>query len=187
MAKNPQLRGTVVHDRHFATADGTIAVHSTRGGVLGPEVRIDATQLRALARMLVSVLRYVEGSWVLDEFREKLLRHQMDTLAPIHGLPPLNQVMPLHMSVPLYSDRPDPGAIDLLAIRDDVARHYPSYDCVFDLCVLTVTGISVVDAFLFPWELVRSAGPNWTATLDLAAYRVPIPDDAEDERTMGKG
>lgn len=71
--------------------DGAIRVASSRKGVTGVPVEISAVQLRIFARVIVSVLRYIDGSWNLDDLRGGTLRHDLDELAVLHGLPTLGQ------------------------------------------------------------------------------------------------
>ena len=175
------LRGTIIHDRHFAASDGAVRVHSSKGGIVGPEIEISPVELRILALSVVSILRYLDGTWCLDQFRERLLRHHLDNLVPLHGLPLLGQLQPFHTVVRVFSTDSDPRAIDPTSIRIDLARRYSTNDCMFDLRVLTVKGRDVVDAFLFPWRLLEKAGSDWGTNIDPAAYRVPIPDDIKPE------
>lgn len=179
------LRGTIVHDKHFTASDGTIRVCSSKGNVIGPEIEIGPAELRMLTLTVVSILRYVDGTWSLDQFREKLLRHHLDILAPLHGLPLLGQSQPFYPTVRIFSTDPDPRTIDPTTIRTDLAKRFSSNDCMFDMRVLTVNERIVVDAFLFPWGLLENAGSEWGSSIDPAAYRVPIPNDVKPEHHEG--
>lgn len=175
------LRGTIIHDKHFTATDGAIRVASTKKGVVGALVEISASLLRKLAVTIVSLLKYVDGTWHLDEFREKTLRRDLDELAAFHGLPLLGQKPPFHTCVRVYLTGSDPLFVDLMSIRSDLTARYVNQDCSFDLRVLMVRGEKVVDAYLFPYSVcaVQSAGRN--STINFQQYRTEIPDDIEPE------
>nr|MDP2191503.1 hypothetical protein [Rhodoferax sp.] len=175
------LRGTIIHDKHFTATDGAIRVASSRKGVIGAAVEISATQLRMLARTIVSVLRYVDGTWHLDELREKTLRHDLDELAALHGLPPLGQRLPYHTCVRVYSIDSDPLLVDLKAIRWDLATRYVNQDCSFDLRVLMAKDGEVVDAYLFPWAVFADSNADWSHSIDVEQYKTAIPNDIKPE------
>src|SRR3989442_3521393 len=86
------LRGTIIHAPHFKAAGGALRVSSSKGGAIGPLVTIVMTDLRNLALVLVSLLRYLEGTWTMDLLREKRLRRALDELAHLHALPSLGQL-----------------------------------------------------------------------------------------------
>lgn len=175
------LRGTIIHDKHFTATDGNIRVASSKNGIIGTPVEISATHLRMLARTIVSVLRYVDGTWHLDELREKTLRHDLDELAVLHGLPALGQRPPFHTCVRVYSTDSDPLLVDLIAIRRDLATRYVHQDCSFDLRVLLVRDSEVIDAYLFPWSVFADPDADGIHSINADQYRSAIPDDIESE------
>ncbi|GGO86270.1 hypothetical protein GCM10011348_36740 [Marinobacterium nitratireducens] len=175
------LRGTIIHDRHFIATDGSIRVASSRRGVIGETIEISAANLRRLARVVVSTLKYIDDSWHLDEFREKLLRHDLDELEGLHGLPSLEQRQPFHVCVRVYTTNPNPLLVDIAAIQADLTAHYFNNDCSFDLRVLLVREVGVVDAFLFPWAVFSGANTNWTLNINAEQYRAAIPNDIRPE------
>jgi hypothetical protein len=77
------LRGTIIHDKHFTSANGSIEVSSSKRGIVGAPVQISARQLREFALTMVTVLKYIKASWPFDEYREKTLRY---SLAPQQNL-----------------------------------------------------------------------------------------------------
>ncbi|WP_244095776.1 hypothetical protein [Rhodoferax ferrireducens] len=171
------LRGTIIHDRHFTATDGAVRVSSSRKGIIGSAIDISATQLRKLTVTIMSVLRYVDGTWQLDEFREKILRHELDELVTLHGLPLIGQKLPFHTCVRVYLKGSDPFDVDPMVIRRDIATRYVDQDCSFDLRVLMVKGHEVVDAYLFPWTLVATARSDWHQGIDAQHFRTTIPED----------
>lgn len=175
------LRGTIIHDKHFTVTDGAIKVAGSKKGIKGAAVEISAAQLRILARTIVSVLRYVDGTWRLDEFRDRTLRHDLDELSTLHGLPSLGQKSPFHTCVRVYSTDSDPFRVDLMSIRRDLATHYVNQDCSFDLRVLMVRDGEVVDAYLFPWSVFAIPDADWNHSINAERYRTAIPEDIKPE------
>ncbi|MEF8767703.1 hypothetical protein [Candidatus Accumulibacter contiguus] len=175
------LRGTIIHGKHFTATDGAIRVSASKNGVVGPVVEIDPAHLRKLALTIVSVLRYVDGTWEIDQVREKILRHDLDELAMLHALPPLGQKRPFHTCVRLYLTSSDPLRFDPMTIREDLAARYVDQDCSFDLRILMVRGSEVAEAYLLPWALFAVEGAEWKQRIDLQQYRTVIPSDIQPE------
>lgn len=175
------LRGTIIHDRHFTATDGAIRVASSKKGVIGAPVEVSATYLRMLACFIVSVVKYIDGTWQLDEFREKTLRYSLDQLAALHGLPSLGQSTPFHTCVRVYSTDSNPVVVDVVTIRMDLATRYLNNDCSFDLRVLMVADGEVLDAYLFPWPICADANVDWPHSINVEQYRIAIPMDIKRE------
>lgn len=174
------LRGTIIHDKHFASTDGAIRISSSKG-IVGSPVDISAAQLRTLALTIISVLRYVHGTWLFDDFREKKLRHDLDELLAFHGLPFMGQKPPFHTRVRVYLPGSDPFLVDLMSIRSALATRYVGQDCSFDLRILMVRDGEVSDAFLFPWFLFAVPNVDWCRTIDVQEYRTAVPGDIKPE------
>jgi hypothetical protein len=132
------LRGTVIHSRHFTTSDGGLQVSGSKGGVVGPAVTVSATDLRNIALIVVSVLRYIERAWIMDLFTEKRVRRALDEVSHLHGLTPLGQLPPGFLRVRIYVRDADPIELDIKTIRKDVAAKRPGED-----------GYSTYASFLF--------------------------------------
>ncbi len=173
------LRGTIIHDKHFTAVDGEIRVASSKGGVVGTPVSIGSTHIRMLARTVVSILRYVEGSWSFDDFRERVIRHDLDQILALHGLPSLGQKTPIHACVRVYSTESSPLHVDLMEIQSDLSKRYLNQDLSFDLRVLIVNSGNVVDCYLFPWSLLAANNFCWGTLNDIARYKSSIPDDVD--------
>ncbi len=175
------LRGTIIHDKHFTATDGAIRVANSRKDVLEAPVEISADHLRMLGRTIISVLRFVDGTWHLDEFREKMLRHELDELAVLHGLPLLGQRPPFHTCVRVFSTDSDLHLIDQMAILRDLNMRYVNHDCSFDLRVLIVRAGEVVDAYFFPWSVFADQDTGWIYSINAEKYRVAVPDEIKPE------
>lgn len=172
------LRGTIIHDRHFSSTDGGLEVASTRGGAPGPMVRFSADDLRNLAVALVSLLRYLEGAWTMDEFREKRLRYTFDQLCHLHGRSSLGQLRPGFLNVRVYVPAGDVIECDSSRVRDGVAWKRPNEDAMFDLRVVAVAeDASAATAYLIPWSSLQDPSPTlriWV--VDLQPYAVELPE-----------
>lgn len=171
------LRGTIIHDKTFKSMDGAIQISASRKGTSPSPVNISAAQLRTLAIAVVSVLKYIDGTWQLNDLREKILRHELDELVTLHGLPVLGQKRPFHTQVRVYLEGSDPLDVDPVAIRSDLCGKYLEQDCSFDLRVLMVKSGKVVEAYFFPWAVVSVANSGVWQKINAKDYRADIPDD----------
>ena len=171
------LRGTIIHDRHFQATGGTLEVSSSRGGTIGPVVTFSPDDLRNFAVVLVSLLRYLEGTWTMDLFQEKRIRRALDELVHLHRLPSLGQLPPGFLTVRVYVPDEDPIEIDVERIRSDIATYRLGQDILFEVRVIAVArdGQSA-SAFLVGWDQLQIAGPRLQkARGDLANSTVPVP------------
>lgn len=175
------LRNTIIHDRHFTSTDGTINVSSRKkkGQGVNPPIEINSSALRTLAFTVVSILKYVNGTWPFDQYQEKTLRYNLDSLTQLHSFPSLGQQQPFFTTVRVYSINTDHSAISLSAIRSDIEKRFPHNDCIFDLRILTVKGGEVINAFLFPWTLLENDEFEWSSISNLEEYRTSVPTDVE--------
>lgn len=171
------LRGTIIHGPYFKTVGGALQVSSSKRGTLGPLVTIGMTDLRNLAVVLVSLLRYLDRTWKMDLFREKRLRRTLDELAHLHGLPSLGQLPPGFLNVRVYVTEGDQIQCDLRRIRRDLSAKRPGEDVMFDLRIITVTRDgSRAAAYLVPWDQLREPRQQLRKTLaDLARYAIQLP------------
>ena len=178
------LRGTIIHARHFKTSDGTLRVSNTKSSTVGPEVTITADELRSLAFLAVSLLRYVDGSWAINPCKEKHLRRTLDEIKHLHGLSSLGQKPPRFLTVRVFAKWSDSIKVDLKHIRDDVARMCPNQDVVFDLRVVTVnTDGSKSTGYLFPWDEINAERAHLVrAVVDIAHRQSPLPEDIDTAR-----
>jgi hypothetical protein len=63
---------------------------------------------RNVALIIVSVLRYLDGTWSMDLFREKRIRRALDEISHLHGLPILGQLPPAFLTVRIYRRKEEP-------------------------------------------------------------------------------
>jgi hypothetical protein len=175
------LRGTIIHDRHFASIDGSIQVSSSNHGAVGVPIQISAYHLRKLVLTMVATLNYISGTWAFDEYREKTLRRDLDEIAFLHGLPLFGQRQPFFTRVRVYQTSADPLQVDPSLVMADLSRRYLDQDCMFDLRILVVRDGAVSDAYLLPWNIFAERGANWREGIDPADYRSAIPPDVDPE------
>ena len=175
------LRGTIIHDRHFASTAGSLQVSSSKHGVVGVPVQISAHQLRKLVLTMVATLNYIRGAWAFDEYREKTLRRDLDEIAPLHGLPLFGQRQPFFTRVRVYQTSADPLRVDPSLVKADLSRRYLDQDCMFDLRILVVRDGTVSDAYLLPWNIFAERGANWREGIDTADYKSAMPQDINPE------
>lgn len=175
------LRGTVIHARHFRTAEGTLHISSSKHGKIGPEVTITGRDLRNLALALVSLVRYLEGLWTMDLFQEKRLCRVFDELANLHELPVMGQLTPAFLTVRLFVPDEDPIELDISRIKHDVGENLKGHDVIFHVRIIAVprAGAEAM-AYEIPWDQLQDSGPKLYKTrAELAAYVVPLPTDVD--------
>lgn len=175
------LRGTIIHASYFKTSDGTLHVSSSKKGSVGPEVIITAEELRGFAVLAVSLLRYIDGSWTINSYREKLLRYALDEIMHLHGLPSLGQKQPRFLTVRVFAKWSDSINIDLKQIRDDVARLNPNQDVLFDLRVVSVNdNASELIGYLFPWDEISDDHTQFIRPVsNIINFQSPLPEDID--------
>lgn len=173
------LRGTIIHARHFKTVDGVLAVSSSRGDNVGPAISLAPQTIRSLAVFIVSVLRYVDGTWQPNTYREKVLRRTLDELAQLHGLPSLNQQSPHWVTARVYFIREDPVTIDVARIQRDVSSRLPGHDVMFDVRLVSLEPDgSRAASHVLPWNVLQHESGSLVRHLaELANYEGALPAD----------
>jgi len=174
----------IIQARHFKTSDGTLRVSNSKSSTVGSEVTITADELRSLAVLSVSLLRYVDGSWAINPYKEKHLRHTFDEIGHLRGLSFLGQKPPRFLTVRVFAKWSNSIKIDLKRIRDDIARMCSNQDVVFDLRVVAVnTDGSKATGYLFPWDEINGERAQLVrAVVDIAHLQSPLPDDIDTAR-----
>jgi hypothetical protein len=144
-------------------------------------ISFSPADLRNLALVLVSLLRYLQGKWTMDEFREKRVRHALDELAHLHGCPLLGQLPPGFLNVRVYVLEDDQIQCDLERIRRDIAARRPNEDVMFDLRIVSVNSDGTrATAYVVPWNELQSLSAQLKKYVaDLARFEVPPPTDID--------
>lgn len=180
------LRGTVIHQRHFKSEDGNLFVSASKGGTTGEAVPISADELRTLSQVVVTAVRFLEGTWEMDEFGGKLLASCLDTLARLHKLPMTGQRTPILLKVRLFRKVGDDLLIDVDKIRRDADQNSPGSESMFDVeAIVLVSTESKLAAYRLPWRLFRDGTHSYSASrTTLEQYAMPIPDDINEQETI---
>lgn len=176
------LRGTIIHARHFKTSEGELRISNSKAGALGPEVTFAASELRSLAVLGVSLVRYIDGSWTINHpFKEKHLRRTFDEIGHLHGQPSLGQKPPRFLTVRVFAKRSDSIRVDLTRVRSDVARLCPNEDVLFNLRVVCVNAEgSEATGYLFTWdEIIGETAQLVRAVADICHCQCPLPEGIE--------
>ena len=169
-------RGTIIHHSQFVSEHGVLNITTTKKALPPTSLSISSEQLRALAQIVVGTIRFVDGTWQLAHYQEKMLRFQLDNIQPFHGLPALLQPRPAHISVRCYQ-LVDETSVDLARIQQDLVTRYPEQDVSFDLTLVLVSDQQVKAAFQFGWDLISVMAGVWDTDIELQQYSIAIPTD----------
>ena len=167
-------RGTVIHHNQFVSTNGHLEVTTTKKQLPPTTLCISPEQLRALAQVVVGTICFIDGTWTLAHYQEKMLRFQLDKLLPLHCNPALLQCRPCHVSVRYYQLK-DKNSVDLARIQQDLARRFPKQDISFDLTLVWVFEQQATAAFLFSWDVIHAMAGVWDQCIDLQNYSTEIP------------
>lgn len=175
------LRGTIIHNRHFKSQNGSLEVSSTRGGEIGSQVTITSKDLRNLSLLIISLLRYLEGEWGVDLFGEKRIRYTLDELKHLHQLTSLGQLPPNYISIRIYIRDEEDIQLDMGRICNDVKKSLPGQDVIFDLRLITISRDgSNAKAYLIPWQQLQGCGSDFCMKRDeLESYPGKFPHELD--------
>ncbi len=173
-------RSVIIHRKDFQIdINGFLQItdYNSKNGSIKSKIEINPTELQQISLTIVSVVRYISGTWHIDPYQEKVLRHNLDNLVNFHGITAaLGQRQPLYTKVRLFSQDTDIQHIDTFKIYEDITKHYPDRDCMFDLQVLIIREGVAVDAFYFPCTDLEKGYPEWSSNIKIDDFRVEIPD-----------
>jgi hypothetical protein len=129
----------------------------------------------------VSLLRYLDGTWIFDDFGEKRIRRALDEVTHLHNLASLGQRPPELFNVRVYVPETDPVQCDLDKIRRDIATWWPNEDAMFNLRIVAVRpDASRATAYLIPWsQLVGVKGQLRNFTTELTPFAVWPPAEID--------
>lgn len=130
------LRGTIIHNRHFTSAEGVLSVSTSKDDL---PVYWSQEDLRNLSLLLVLLARCLEGSWKLDPYIEKRFYYLLDELAPFHKLAPLGQMMPSYRRARVYVRDEDPIVVDLEKVGAAALWGRQAQDVVYDLRIVAIS------------------------------------------------
>ncbi len=175
------LRGTIIHNRHFTSADGVLSVSVSKDD---PTVLWSQIDLRNLSLLLVLLVRCLEGTWSLDPYVEKRFYYLLDELAPFHKLARLDQMMPSYRRVRVYVLDEDPIIVDLEKIRTAADWGRVGQDVVYDLHIVAVARDgSSTTTYIVRYQELAALGSQLVRTrgkLERSPEPVNDPIDAVD-------
>ena len=182
------LRGTIIHDRHFQTSSGDLRVAISKKGSVRAPVALAAADLRRISAFGVSLIRYLEGTWALDLFREKRLRFWLDQLAHVHNEPLLGQQEPGFLNIRIYSKPAAVFSVDLPKLRRDAIAKRPGQDVLFDVKLVVADPISLsARAFLIPWSRHEQERASLQLTpAELETMPCPLPGGLNIEQLVSQ-
>jgi hypothetical protein len=163
---------------------GGINLRDWRPGFLkagAPLVLVTDFKLLDMLLEWILVQNGSKGTWVLDEFKEKLLRRSLDELAAFHECPLLGQLEPGFVTVRVYAREGDPLRLDLDRIRADIAVKRSNRDAMFQVRVVSVAAAgSNATAYLLPWNSLKNrTGVMELQPNELAPHLGTLPDDLD--------
>jgi hypothetical protein len=172
------LRGTIIHSRHFRMESGNLHITSSKEGTPAMSVTLSASDLRRISAIVVSLVRYLEGTWTLDVFREKRMRFLLDQIAHVHKEPLLGQREPGFINIRVYSEPSSVFTIDLPLLRRDAAAKRRGQDVIFDIRLVVVDPANLsAMAYLIPWARHANEPASLELSIEeLAPMSCPLPD-----------
>lgn len=140
-------RNEVIHNNSFSVSGDILTLSSSRTGT---SLTLSSRQVDYLVRFVRALVRALASEIAIDAYTDKILRHYLDILAPVHGLATFNQQAPRFVHIVL--EVPKCGSAfpaDLKQVRDKVAS-----DVIFDLKVLAMEGENLIAKWYFAPEEV---------------------------------
>ncbi len=145
-------RHAVVHENSFFVSEGTLTLSSAREGT-SKTLTLNRKQVDCLGRFVRVVAGALTDKTVIDDYKDKMLRHYLDLLAPVHVLPTFGQQMPRFVHVKFTVPKQGPAfPVDLKNVREQVARSFPNQEAIFDLEVKGIEGEQLVEKWHFAPE-----------------------------------
>ncbi|TVR05170.1 MAG: hypothetical protein EA395_15970 [Phormidium sp. GEM2.Bin31] len=176
------LRGTIIHDQHFESIDGTLKVFpSSKGTPVGNPVVFSEQDLCHLSFLLVSLIRYIGGTWTIDEFQENKMRFILDEIQHLHQKEIIGQNQLKYLTVRVYSLDEDIIEIDVGRMRKYIATRYPDTDTLFDVRVVVISRDGQnASAYLIPWKDLKDEDSILQKhKVDLASLSTLVPPDID--------
>ncbi len=144
-------RNEVIHNNSFSVSGDILTFSSSKKGT---SLTLSSRQVDYLVRFVRALVRALASEIAIDAYTDKILRHYLDILVPVHGLATFNQQAPrfvhIVLEVPKYGSA---FPADLKQVRDKVAHTFSS-DVIFDLKVLAMEGENLIAKWYFAPEEV---------------------------------
>ncbi len=144
-------RNEVIHNNSFSVSGDTLTLSSSK---MGTSLTLSSRHVDYLVRFVRALVRALASEIAIDAYTDKILRHYLDILAPVHGLATFNQQVPrfvhIKLEVPKYGSA---FPADLKQVRDKVVHKF-SPDVIFDLTVLAMEDGDLIAKWYFAPEEV---------------------------------
>lgn len=176
-----KFRSAIIHHSQFSSLNGQLEITSTKSK---NTLCISREQLRALAEVVVSTVRYVSKVWSLGHYQEKLLRFQLDQIKDLHDNQLLDQKRPFHVTVRYYQCKNE-NLLDLQRVKQDLEQRFFGYDLSFDLTLIIVSDKTPVQAFCVPWPFTSDSTALWENGNGWEQFQIKVPHDIEFEHLVG--
>ena len=145
-----RYRNEVVHENRFAVSGDALTLSSS---MMGTSLTLSSKQVDYLGRFVRVIVRALTGEIVIDDYRDKMLRYYLDTLAQVHELATFGQQPPLFVHVKLTVPQKGPAfPVDLKNVREQIVRTFPNQETIFDLEVEGVEGKQLIEKWYFAPE-----------------------------------
>ena len=144
-------RNEVIHNNSFSVSGDTLTLSSSK---MGTSLTLSSRHVDYLVRFVRALVRALASEIAIDAYTDKILRHYLDILAPVHGLATFNQQVPrfvhIKLEVPKYGSA---FPADLKQVRDKVVHKF-SPDVIFDLTVRAMEDGDLIAKWYFAPEEV---------------------------------
>lgn len=144
-------RNEVIHKNSFSVSGDILTLSSSKKGT---SLTLSSRQVNYLVRFVRALIRALANEIAIDAYTDKILRHYLDILAPIHKLTTFNQQVPRFVHVELEAPKCGSAfSANLKKMRDKVVHTF-STDVIFDLTVLAMEDGNLIAKWYFAPEEV---------------------------------
>ena len=145
-------RNEVVHENRFSVDGKTLTLSSSE---YGTSLTLSSKQVACLVRFVCALIRALSGEMVVSDYKNKMLQHYLDSLAPVHRRPTFNQQEPCFVQVEFKVPKCGAGfPADLKQVRDTLKSKFPKQEVIFDLKVQAMEDGNLIAEWYFAPEEV---------------------------------
>ena len=145
-------RNKVVHENGFSVCGNALTLSNSEDGTI---LTLSSKQVACLVRFVCALVRAISGEMVISDYKNKMLQHYLDILAPVHGRPTFNQQEPCFVQVEFKVPKCGAGfPADLKQVRDALELKFPKQEVIFDLKVRAMEDENLIAEWYFAPEEV---------------------------------
>ena len=145
-------RNKVVHENSFSVCGSILTLSNSEDGT---SLTLNSKQVVCLVRFVCGLIRALSGEMVVSDYKNKMLQHYLDILAPVHGQPTFNQQEPCFVQVEFKVPKCGAGfPADLKQVRDTLKSKFPEQEVIFDLKVQAMEDENLIAEWYFAPEEV---------------------------------